>query len=309
MVGQAPSNEVTSGTQNRGTPPLSQLSPADLQSFIHSQILQGKNNGAPQKNRVADKFSKKLLIQIETRLKDDIYHEIEASELEISSANLYDFLSNPATQLPFTTFIVSECDSAAYLRCDVEMASLLGFIYLGSEIPNSLPEAITIPTRSEMALLHLFSTGISKALSLAASIALSHVVITPFSELEISEQTNSPMIVFRYQVEIGKIKCGFDLAVNAKYINTEDADDNMVAPTPELLNTHVKATVQLNTKPTTLRTLRYLKVGDCLQLDDASPLKGSLNINGKEQFDGDLGRSGEVLSFRIGKSSSSLPVA
>ena len=280
-------------------------SPAEMQAHVLAQLVKHQEKEPKQESKAPMKFAKSLGGNIETRLRDRIFHEAGIEAVETSETKYLSFTDTSSNTSPISIFWDTNNLPAAILRCDKVMAALLARLCYGGDIESEVLPSNNKPTAAELGLLQIFSDFVARSMEKMDVVSITNTTTVGADEFEADELPNTVAIMCKFTVQIGATQSTMELAIPESVIKgaADDLENDGVLSSDtsndEFMHASIDASVKLKPLPTTLKKVRSLKVGDRLPLGNNGPLEGQFLVNGQEVFNCAIGRSGETYSLKI----------
>ena len=286
--------------------------PAAMQAYVLEQLLQGSSEKPQQDSKAPAKFAKQMGENIETKIRDNLFHELEAVQLEISPTKLLKLSNEPGSAVS----ILWDSTGAplGFIRCENITYAVLARLCFGGDIEAPIHGSNAPPTNAERGLQNILAKLVAAALDKTGLAMVAQTTTVLEEEFETDEYTDGDAFNCGFEITSGPTTCRVFLTVRQSIVL--GASDNIEADgmasvgstNDELMQTPVQASVKLRPQPTTLGKIRSLKVGDCLALIGDDQLNGQFVVSDQEIFDCQIGRSGDAYSLKIGNRSSQSPI-
>ncbi len=286
--------------------------PAAMQAYVLEQLLQGSSHKEKSDSKAPARFAKQMGENIETKLRDNLFHEIVAVPTEISPARLLKF--SPESGSTVSVLWDSSGVPLGFFRCDNITFAVLARLCFGGDIEAPIHGSNSPPTRSERELQNILAGLISGALEKTGLASVSQTSTILEEEFELDEFVDCDAYKCGFEITAGQTSCRVDLTLRQSLVMgageamETDGLATVSSTNDELMHTPVQASVKLKPQPTTLGKIRSLKVGDCLPLAGDDQLTGQFVVSDQEIFDCQIGRSGDAYSLKIGSRASQNPL-
>lgn len=279
--------------------------PAEMQAHVLTHLLAGRDKKPKQDTKAQLKLAKSIGKNVETRLRDRLFHETRIEIVGVSESGFLSFADTSTNTTPISVFWSTDKSPTAILRCDNIMAALLSRLCYGGDIEAEVHPSENGPTDAELGLLQIFSVFIARSIEKMGLASITNTTTVDIAEFEPDELPDTKAVICKFTIRIGITEATMELAIPETMTlgtadNAENDDILSVGTTnEEVTQADVNAIVKLKPLPTTLKRVRTLKVGDRLPLGTSGPLEGRFIVNGREIFNCEIGRSGEAYSLKI----------
>ncbi|MEP1206307.1 MAG: FliM/FliN family flagellar motor switch protein [Rhizobiaceae bacterium] len=278
--------------------------PAAMQAYVLEQLLKGSSSKPQSDSKAPAKFAKQMVEHIETKLRDNLHHEIETDSLQLTPTRLL----KPALERGAAVSVLWDSTGAplGFFRCDNVTYAVLARLCFGGDVEAPIHGSTNPPTPSEIGMQDILAKMIASALEKTGLASVSKTLTLLEEAFESDEFADCDAYKCGFELTIGETKCRINLTLPKTLVmGTTDAVEadgiaNVKGTNDELMQTPVQASVKLKPQPTTLGRIRSLKVGDCLPLVGDDQLKGQFMVSDQEIFDCQIGRSGDAYSLKIG---------
>ena len=254
----------------------------------------------------SEKFFKAFRELFDNRLKDNAYHELNVEQSSVSPSSLHKFAKSGSTTVPLSLLCEGENKCIGMMRYEATAATFITRLFLGGDIDAEATAKTDPYTISEIGVQNVFATWIAKSLRQQVDTELPHITTSFPTEIDLNEIKDHDVSVCSFFIVYGPNRCRFEIALSDHLITGQSVADGKFAShldAPEQVsNSPLEASVRLKAKPSTLRTIKNLKVGDCLSLSDSNRLMGQFVVNDKEIYEGEIGKSAGRYSFKVARS-------
>lgn len=295
--------EATAKTREDPPAPDSQESPpGKMQASIVQRLLMSGSE-RQQENKNLERFAKAVTEDFTERVKDRIYHKLEVEHQEAASSRYPEFVSKCRATDMAAVLMDEAGKPQIIIHFPLEFPNMLAPLYFGGDPakPSASPGAE--PTAAEIGMLNLFTGLVAKTLTRKTSGRFTLAAIGPFAELDRDELPGFGGAMIRLNMGFGENRQSFAFVIPESLVS--EASERKTSSTGEIghvsgdevVHSKVKATVRLAGRKSSLASLRSMAVGDWLPLADDN-LDAKLVVRGREIMIGQIGRTGDIYSFR-----------
>ena len=155
--------------------------PAATQAYVLEQLLQGSSDKPQQDSKAPAKFAKQMGENIETKLRDNLFHELEAEHLDISPTNLLKLDQEPGS----TVSILWDSAGAplGFVRCENITYAVLARLCYGGDIEAPIHGSNAPPTPAERGLQNILAKLVAAALDKTGPVSYTHLTLPTTSRV------------------------------------------------------------------------------------------------------------------------------
>ena len=137
---------------------------SEMQKYILQKLVPKSAEARHEPDRVCEKFAAKMGEQIDTLIKDNLFHEVSFEFTNYDDANAHDFILNTTEKLPISVFKNDTGKPSCFMKCAQSMPDLLSRLYFGADLESPDQTTNSVFTPAEIGLLNVFSELIKKGL-------------------------------------------------------------------------------------------------------------------------------------------------
>lgn len=267
------------------------------------KLLLKNSEDTPADTRHLDRFAKELGEDLLERLRDRLYHKLDLTVDDIESGRYPEFVKT-SRSTDFAAVVKDDTEKTqVMIQFGDQIIALLAPLYFGGDPEKPVAGKGADLTEAEIGILALFAKLAMRGISKITGAKPVDIEIVRMGDIDRDKLPAFGGAIAKFSVSAGENQQFFTAIVPEHALGEATERNNMAtnaagkAPNQEIVQTRVKATVQIQAQTTTLRVLRSLSPGDWLPLENTS-LEASLLVRDRKVVSGQIGRTGDIYSFK-----------